>query len=126
MGRKKPSSFATFEAVMSVVRFDQFTEENDPYGEYDFGAFELHRVRLFWKIDYYSDERMIFGSRDPSSASETFRLLTIMLASEYLRERLRRCRPTAPASRPLRVECSIGAGFGSPLSPQRDRKRNKA
>jgi hypothetical protein len=35
-----------------VERFDVFTEDNDPYGEHDFGAFEHNGNRIFWKIDY--------------------------------------------------------------------------
>jgi hypothetical protein len=26
---------------------------NDPYGEHDFGSFELAGEKFFWKIDYY-------------------------------------------------------------------------
>lgn len=74
---------AVFDALMAVARFDQFTEDNDPYGQHDFGAFDLRGQKLFWKIDYNSDERMVFGSRDPSDPTQTYRLLTIMLASEY-------------------------------------------
>lgn len=33
--------------------FSEFTSENDPHGERDFGAFEHNRVLMFWKIDYY-------------------------------------------------------------------------
>ena len=35
-----------------VELFDSFTEENDPHGEHDFGAFEHEGQRIFWKIDY--------------------------------------------------------------------------
>lgn len=65
-----------------VERFDAFTEDNDPYGERDFGAFEHNGDRIFWKIDYY-DPTLSMGSEDPSDAKQTVRVLTIMLASEY-------------------------------------------
>src|SRR6266853_5731900 len=48
-----------------VATFDQFTEDNDPHGEHDFGSFELGNRVFFWKIDYY-DERCEFGSEDSS------------------------------------------------------------
>ena len=65
-----------------VERFDQFTPDNDPHGERDFGAFEVDGYRVFWKIDYY-DREMQYGSEEPWDVSKTRRLLTIMLAEEY-------------------------------------------
>jgi len=65
-----------------VETFDAFTEDNDPYGERDFGAFEHNGDRIFWKIDYY-DRSLSMGSEDPSDPKQTVRVLTIMLASEY-------------------------------------------
>ena len=66
-----------------VQTFEFFTPENDPYGERDFGAFDLPDVeKVFWKIDYY-DPKLEFGSEDPSNPGATRRVLTIMLASEY-------------------------------------------
>ena len=69
-------------AIRKVVDFDHFSEDNDPYGEHDFGNFELCGRRFFWKIDYF-DERAEFGSEDPADPEKTTRILTIMLASEY-------------------------------------------
>ena len=67
-----------------VSSFDSFTENNDPHGEHDFGAFDADGVgKIFWKIDYYADKSCSFGSEDPSDTSKCFRVLTIMLASEY-------------------------------------------
>jgi hypothetical protein len=66
-----------------VELFSDFDPDNDPHGERDFGAFEVADVgRIFWKIDYY-DKAMEYGSEDPADPSQTTRLLTIMLASEY-------------------------------------------
>ena len=65
-----------------VETFDDFTPDNDPYGEHDFGSFEHNGERIFWKIDAY-DRAMEYGSEDPSDPSKTTRVLTIMLASEY-------------------------------------------
>lgn len=69
-------------ATNAVSAFETFTEDNDPYGEHDFGSFELGGERLFWKIDYY-DRDFRYGSPNPSDPAVTRRVLTIMLASEY-------------------------------------------
>lgn len=71
------------DAVITAVQtFDQFTEDNDPYGEHDFGSFEIDHQLFQWKIDYY-DQDYRYGSEDPSNPEITGRLLTIMLAEEY-------------------------------------------
>ena len=75
------AAFAT--AALAFVRaYANFTPDNDPYGEHDFGAFEIGEERLFWKIDYY-DNSLQFGSKDPADPAQTRRVLTIMLAEEY-------------------------------------------
>jgi uncharacterized protein DUF3768 len=73
------SGLAILEKVMT---FDSFTEDNDPYGEHDFGSFEHAGHRVFWKIDYFSRD-LKHGSEDPADPSQTVRVLTIMLAEEY-------------------------------------------
>jgi hypothetical protein len=73
---------ALAEALRKVRAFDDFTNDNDPHGEHDFGAFEVAGERFFWKLEYY-DRAMEFGSEDPSDPAQTTRVLTIMLADEY-------------------------------------------
>jgi uncharacterized protein DUF3768 len=68
--------------IRNVATFSDFTPENDPHGEHDFGNFEVAGHKFFWKIDYY-DVAMEFGSEDPTDPAVTTRVLTIMLASEY-------------------------------------------
>jgi len=68
------------EIFVKVRDFSEFTEDNDPYGEHDFGTFEAYEHKLFWKIDYY-DESLGYW-RDPLSP-DCKRVLTIMLAEEY-------------------------------------------
>jgi Protein of unknown function (DUF3768) len=46
-----------------------FNTNNDPYGEHDFGSFELAGEKFFWKIDYY-DSLCEFGSEDPGDPDE--------------------------------------------------------
>lgn len=72
------------EDLLTKVRsFDDFCEDNDPYGEHDFGAFEQSVAgKIFWKIDYYAPD-MKCGSEDPADPKQTCRVLTIMLAEEY-------------------------------------------
>jgi hypothetical protein len=69
--------------VLQKVRgFSDFTEDNDPHEEHDFGVFELSNRRFLFKLEYY-DREMTFGSPDPSDPTKTTRVLTVMLASEY-------------------------------------------
>ncbi|RYG87857.1 MAG: DUF3768 domain-containing protein [Alphaproteobacteria bacterium] len=68
--------------LIAVQRFEKFDEDNDPYGEHDFGAVTIARHRFFWKIDYY-DPSMTSGAVDPADAVGTVRVLTLMLAEEY-------------------------------------------
>lgn len=85
-------------ALSQIIAFANFTGENDPHGEQDFGAvyrlasgeWTQHRPQkdeeisetVFWKIDYY-DNALEFGSEAPWDDAKTTRVMTIMLASEY-------------------------------------------
>jgi hypothetical protein len=69
--------------VLDRVRtFDQFTKDNDPHGEHDFGNFVEGGVTFFFKVDYYAPD-MEGGSEDPADPDKTTRVLTIMRADEY-------------------------------------------
>lgn len=70
------------QALEAVVNFTDFSIDNDPYGEHDFGVFELASQRFLWKIDYY-DKSLSGGSENPADPEQTTRVLTIMLAEEY-------------------------------------------
>lgn len=65
-----------------VQQFDQFTADNDPYGEHDFGRIVHAGTEIFWKWDYY-DLDLSMRSPDPSDPAVTSRVLTVMLAEEY-------------------------------------------
>ena len=65
-----------------VREYENFSIENDPYGEHDFGSVVYQNSKYFWKIDYY-DRSLQKGSEDPSNSRITVRVLTIMLAEEY-------------------------------------------
>ncbi|WP_457936070.1 DUF3768 domain-containing protein [Mesorhizobium sp. 10J20-29] len=70
-------------AVLLAVRvFSTFDNDNDPYGEHDFGSLTIEGRKLFWKIDYF-DPSLIFGSENPADTKVTRRVLTVMLADEF-------------------------------------------
>ena len=68
------------EIFLAVRDYTDFNEDNDPYGEHDFGSFELGSTKYFWKIDYYTED--LSGGCDPLDP-ECRRVLTILLAEEY-------------------------------------------
>lgn len=68
--------------ILAVQAFDDFSPDNDPYGEHDLGVVTLEDAVFFWKIDYY-DPDLQFGSSDPADDDVTCRVLTIMRADEY-------------------------------------------
>ncbi len=73
---------ASEDIVLLVRDFDEFTEDNDPHKEHDFGAFDFCGAKIFWKFDYY-DPDIMHGSSDASDITKTFRMLTVFLGSEY-------------------------------------------
>jgi hypothetical protein len=70
------------EILLAVQTFTDFNPDNDPHGEHDFALLQAAGRNVMFKIDYY-DPTMTGGSEDPSDPSQTCRVLTIMLASEY-------------------------------------------
>jgi hypothetical protein len=69
-------------AIGKMVTFTDFTEDNDPRREHDFGSFDVDGHKFFWKIDYY-DRDLKYGSEDPADPTKTTRVLTLMLAEDY-------------------------------------------
>ena len=71
------------QAIITNVRtFDDFDENNDPYHEHDFGAFDYKGRKIFWKIDNY-DRKFFYLSPDVCNPKLTNKVLTIMYAEEY-------------------------------------------
>jgi len=70
------------DAMLAVKEFSDFSNDNDPWGEHDFGAVEIDDQKIFWKLDYY-DPSLTAGSENPANETLTHRVLTIMLANEY-------------------------------------------
>ncbi len=69
-------------AIKAVHTFSEFTSDNDPHCEHDFGHLVVDGVSLNWKIDYY-DLSLTCHSPDPANPALTQRVLTLMLAEEY-------------------------------------------
>jgi hypothetical protein len=68
------------EIFSGVQNFTNFTADNDPFGEHDFGSFTVDGDKVFWKIDYYDQD--LQGWCEPLDP-KCRRVLTIMLAEEY-------------------------------------------
>jgi hypothetical protein len=68
--------------LAKVRSFDEFTNDNDPHDEHDFGSIVLAGQTYFFKVDYYAPD-MDGGSEDPADPAKTTRVLTIMRADEY-------------------------------------------
>ena len=66
-----------------VQSFNIFTEDNDHHQEHDFGRIDFGDVRYFWKIDLYDRETKSVYTPDPTNPNLTWRVLTVMEASEY-------------------------------------------
>jgi hypothetical protein len=71
------------DAVLATIRnYSEFSRDNDPYGEHDFGSLRIVDQTVFWKFDYY-DVDFNMASPDPADEAVTVRVLTVMLAEEY-------------------------------------------
>lgn len=81
MATRGVREFEDFPQLVNAVRvYSRFDTDNDPHLEHDFGSFDWHGNRIFWKIEYY--DRNLKYWCDPLSP-ECRRVITVMLASEY-------------------------------------------
>ncbi|WP_244580117.1 DUF3768 domain-containing protein [Cohaesibacter gelatinilyticus] len=69
-------------AIQAIQTFDDFTEDNDPYGTREFGSVEIDGQAVWFKIDAY-DRNLEYGSPDPSDPEVTTRIMTVLLPEEY-------------------------------------------
>lgn len=70
-------------ALERVRTFNVFDEGNDPHNEHDLAFFDVESERIFFKFDYYGDASYRTGANDPGDPAQTFRCLTIGMASDY-------------------------------------------
>ena len=81
-GVKRISGFDAAELSALLANYDDFTHENDPHGDRDFGLISYKGWDVIWKIDSY-DKELKFGSDNPADPAVTTRILTLLLASEW-------------------------------------------
>jgi Protein of unknown function (DUF3768) len=67
------------EVLLRVRTFTDFTPDNDPCGEHDFGRLEVAGRSFILKIDLYEAPSV----KAADGAPVVTRVLTIMLAEEY-------------------------------------------
>ena len=68
--------------LAAVAKFDDFTEDNDPWGEHDCAVLTVSGRRIIFKVDYF-DRDLRWHSPDASDPAVTERVLTVMLSEEY-------------------------------------------
>jgi hypothetical protein len=73
---------AVCQVLAAVAGFDEFTEDNDPWGEHDCAVLTVNGRRVIFKIDYF-DRDLRWHSPDASDPTVTERVLTIILSEEY-------------------------------------------
>lgn len=69
--------------MRAIGFFRDFSADNDPAGYHDFGAVQITGVNVWFKIDLYSNSDMRFGSEVPDDPNQTYRVLTILLPSDW-------------------------------------------
>lgn len=65
--------------IDSVRAFSDFKEENDPWKEHDRATIG----DIYFKIDYYENDELQYGSEDASDLDKTYRVMTIAHNDEW-------------------------------------------
>jgi len=72
------------EIVLAVRDYSAFLIEIDPCAEHCFGTINHPTLgKIFWKIEYFTDESCELQSADLEIANGTFRVLTILHSDEW-------------------------------------------
>lgn len=84
VGTRQASLMLGQAALRRLINETPIEPGNDPHGERDFGVVEFEGHKIFWKIDVYANNReLCWGSEMPWDAQQSFRVVTIMLASDW-------------------------------------------
>jgi len=71
-------------ALRRLINETPIDPGNDPHGERDFGVVTYLERKIFWKVDVYeNDGTYSWGAEAPWDAKMSFRVVTIMLATDY-------------------------------------------
>lgn len=71
-------------ALRRLINETPIAPGNDPHEERDFGVVEYQGHKIFWKVDVYAnDGTFTWGSETPWDALQSFRIVTVMLASDW-------------------------------------------
>ena len=71
-------------ALRRLINETPIDSGNDPHGERDFGVVTYLDRKIFWKVDVYeNDGTYSWGAEAPWDAKTSFRVVTIMLATDY-------------------------------------------
>ena len=71
-------------AIRRLINETPIDPGNDPHGERDFGVVTYLDRKIFWKVDVYeNDGRFEWGASEPGDAQRSYRIVTIMLATDY-------------------------------------------
>jgi hypothetical protein len=71
-------------ALRRLINETPIDPGDDPHGEHDFGVVTYLAHKIYWKIDVYeNDGTYAWGAGKPWDAKASFRVVTIMLATDY-------------------------------------------
>lgn len=71
-------------ALRRLINETPIDPGNDPHGERDFGVVTYLDRKILWKVDVYeNDGTFQWGAAEPWDAATSYRIVTIMLATDY-------------------------------------------
>ena len=70
-------------SLAAIGRLTDFPADNDPDGFHDFGSVEVEGTTVWFKIDLYDGSDLKYGSEAPDDPARTYRVLTILLPSDW-------------------------------------------
>ena len=73
---------AQLDLIRRVAAFDGFDADSDPQGWHEMGVIKFDGTTVWFKLDLY-DVDYTYDSPEPSDTTQTRRVLTLLLPSEY-------------------------------------------